>query len=62
MAKFDPGTSVKLLGGEQLMTVVEYSEQRHEVKCSWHDEMDHSTWIPEGILRDAHNDVQPSPK
>lgn len=53
MARFDPGTSVRLLGGEHVMTVVEYSELRHEAKCRWQDDMEHTSWIPEGILRNA---------
>jgi uncharacterized protein YodC (DUF2158 family) len=60
MAKFDLGTPVKLLGGQHVMTVVENSEHTHEVKCCWYDDTDHVTWIPEGILRTAHDEVPSS--
>jgi hypothetical protein len=60
MAKFDPGTPVKLLGGKYVMTVVENSEQTREAKCHWHDDTDRVAWIPEGILRDAHDEVPSS--
>jgi hypothetical protein len=60
MAKFDLGTPVKLLGGEKLMTVIENSEQRQEAKCSWHDDTDRIAWIPEGILRNAYDELPSS--
>ena len=60
MAKFDLGTTVKLLGGEHLMTVVDNSEQRHEAKCTWHDETEHISWIPEGILRAVYDEIPSS--
>ena len=60
MARFDPGTPVKLLGGKYIMTVVEYSELRYEAKCRWQDDMEHTSWIPEGILRDANEETPSS--
>jgi hypothetical protein len=60
MAKFDPGTPVKLLGGQHVMTVVESSEQTHEAKCRWHDDTDRVSWIPEGILREVRDEAPSS--
>lgn len=60
MTKFDPGMPVKLLGGDRVMTVVEYSEQRHEANCRWQDEMEHTSWIPEGILRVVQDEAPSS--
>lgn len=60
MAKFDPGATVKLFGGEHLMTVVEISEQRQEAKCTWHDSTEQTAWIPEDVLRHAGDETPSS--